>query len=1268
MKEIHYPQNLPITEKRKEIVSLIQNNQVIVLSGETGSGKTTQIPKFCLEAGLGGKGKQIACTQPRRLAAVSVASRIAEELHSDLGGLVGYKIRFDEKTGPKTKVKLMTDGVLLAETQSDKLLSHYDCIIVDEAHERSLNIDFLLGILRLLIKKRKDLKIIITSATIDTKKFSEAFDNAPIIEVSGRTYPVELRYRPPSEEEAEKSLAESGADALEEILLETTGGDVLIFMPTEQDIVECCELIETRYNRWQLNVLPLYARLSSGEQHRIFEASTRRKIVVSTNVAETSLTIPGIVYVIDTGVARIARYTPSTGTFGLPVESVSRSSADQRKGRCGRIQEGICIRLYSEEDYNGRTLYTPPEVLRTNLAEVILRMLSLKIYDIENFPFVDPPQSAGIRDGYKTLEELRAIREVDNRERKNNPKVPKKIKLLTKEGYRMAQLPMDPRLAKMILQAGREGCVDEALVLAGALSIHDPRERPSEKAGSADQKHARFRHEDSDFITFLNLWKGWLAIGEGQMKLGALKKYCKENYLSFKRMREWRDLYRQFRSILKEDKAFTDNQFAPFKGNEEALYSGIHKAVLSGFLSHISHKKDKNIYEATRKRETMIFPGSGLFGNGGEWLVSAEMVRTNRLYMRVNAKVEAKWISQIGAHLVKKKYITPWWEDRKGEVLCKEEEKIFGFLLNKDKTVPYGQYMPREAAEMFIREGLCGDASLKDREPDFLKANRKLVKDLSTMEDKLRRKDLIKDGPLLEDFYTQVINRLSGSLDKPMVIYDVRQLNRLITLTGDKELYLKEEDLLASDSYEYNAQNYPDYFVQDDRQYRFEYKYNPGEADDGVTLRIPKSRLGELDKSAISPTVPGRNRELVTALLKGLAKEKRKQLIPINAHVEEILKELDPHSSSPVSDQIIPIIYKKWQLVIHQTDWNEEKIPEYLKVRFALEDKRGKIIKAARDKSILYEKFEEPQVPEKNLKKVKSDWERHALKDWKGLNLPESIKEKSRGQRVTLFPVLKKAGKDVDIRLERDRDEARRIHREGTATLFRRYYFKEEKNFRKSLALKESFPREVMYLGGADQLEDQLWERVFLDLFGVDNCRKEEQFNKLREQQAGNIFDRGESYGENLNRVLFVYSQCRQMLMKSRSREKKGREQFLADREADLNLLMPDNFLLVYEAEHWSDLVRYIKTLYQRIERGMNDPLTDSKRNDEWHSYFDIYEKMMADLSPHATKAKRDVLDELFWLLQEYRVALFGGGVVKTARKVSPKKLDEKISEARSLV
>jgi ATP-dependent helicase HrpA len=1260
--KITYPKGLPITEKREEIINKIRDNQVIILSGETGSGKTTQIPKFCLEAGCGQKGKIIGCTQPRRIAALSVSSRIAEELNVPLGDLVGYKIRFDEKTSSKTRIKLMTDGVLLAEAQGDRLLRRYDTIIVDEAHERSLNIDFLLGILRGLVKKRKDLKIIITSATIDTEKFSRAFEEAPIIEVSGRTFPVEVRYRPPGEDVSGDSLAEAGADALEEILLETNKGDVLIFMPTEQDIVECCDLINSKYSRWQLTVLPLYARLTTGEQNRIFSSSTSRKVVVSTNVAETSLTIPGIVYVIDTGVARIARYSPSSGTFGLPIESISRSSADQRKGRCGRIEEGICIRLYSEEDYQGRTLYTPPEVLRTNLAEVILRMLSLKIYDIDNFPFVDPPLSSGIRDGLKTLEELGAIREVKNRNYEKVQNQPKKINILTKEGYRISELPMDPRLGKMILQAEREGCLDEALILSGALSIHDPRERPQEKAGTADQKHGAFKHEESDFLTLINIWRGWQKIGEGNMKLGALKRYCKENYLSFKRMREWRDLYWQFKAIVSEK----NPKIKPFSGNEEAYYASVHRSVLAGFLSHISHRKEKNFYEATRKRETMIFPGSGLFNKGGEWLVSAEMVRTSRLFMRVNATINPQWISHLGAHLVKKSYINPWWDDKRGEILCHEEEKIFGFLLSKDRVVPYGKYKPQEASDMFIKEGLLGERSLLGKEPSFLLANRKVVEEVETMEDKLRRRDLINESFVMENFYREKLKRLSQSMAKPQVVYDIRQLTRLLTEMGDRELYISREELLAKPAD--LAEQFPDYIIQENTKLALEYSFSPGEDHDGVTLRIPVNKLHNIDPATLYTTVPGKNRELVTALIKGLPKDKRKKLIPLNPHVDIIMDQMDINSPLPVSDQLIPLIYRNFGVNISPSDWDEERIPPHLKIRFALENREGKIIKASREKNILYEKRPEVKIPPQRNAALKEKWEKSDLTNWKGLNLPEVINEKMGKQTINLYPVLQREANKVSIKLLTDKYGALDIHKKGTACLFKKYFQKEEKSFRKLLDLESKVDREVIYLGKFKELEDSLWERIFLDLFGVEICRNEAEFESLREEKGALIFDTAQEYGNSILSLLEQYCQCRRILAKSRSDKKAGRGEYLEEREKDLADLISINFPLTYLRKHWNDLSRYIKTLSIRIEKGIHEPGIDAKRELEWLEYQKRWEKIKNDLSEHASDKKKSELDTLFWMIQEYRVALFGGGQVKTKMKVSPQRMEKQINTVLSLV
>jgi len=708
---LNFPESLPITARRKEIVQAIRDNQVIILSGQTGSGKTTQIPKFCIEAGRGIEGK-IACTQPRRIAAMTVSARIAEEMGEELGNSVGYKIRFQDKSSPNAFLKVMTDGILLAETQGDPWLNEYDTIIIDEAHERSLNIDFILGIIRNLLKKRRDLKVVITSATIDTEKFSKAFNNAPIIEVSGRTYPVEVRYREeesPESKEVPRTYGERSNDALMEIVTESDKGDILIFMPTEQDIRETCDLISKRYTGF--DVLPLYARLSGTEQKAVFKSSQVRKIIVSTNIAETSITIPGIRYVIDAGVARIAQYSPSTGTFSLPVTEISRSSADQRMGRCGRMENGICIRLYSEDDYQGRTLYTLPEILRTNLTEVILRMTSLGIKDIEGFPFIDNPAKASINDGFKTLFELGAV-----------SKGAKKGKgtdwLLTKTGRIMARLPIDPRVAKMLIQADIEGCLEDVLVIASALTIQDPRERPVGKEETADGKHSQFKDQFSDYLSLLNVWKEYHKILKKESS-GKARRFCKDNFISYKRMREWRDIHQQIKVILLENDFKIGNvNFNRIKIDKteefSPEYTAIHRSVLSGLLSHIAQKSDKNFYKATKNREVMIFPGSAVFNNGGQWIMATEMVHTSRLFARTVAQIDVEWIENLGKHLCSSTYMAPRWEMKAGDVLATEQVRLYGFVVIPARTISYSLVNPSEATDIFVRTAriLIGESVL----------------------------------------------------------------------------------------------------------------------------------------------------------------------------------------------------------------------------------------------------------------------------------------------------------------------------------------------------------------------------------------------------------------------------------------------------------------------------------------------------------------------------------------------------------------------------
>ncbi|RLB87846.1 MAG: ATP-dependent RNA helicase HrpA, partial [Deltaproteobacteria bacterium] len=710
---LNFDPNLPITAKKGEIIEAVKKNSVIIISGETGSGKTTQIPKFCIEAGRGVRG-MIGCTQPRRIAAINVAKRIAFELNEHIGQSVGYKIRFDDKTPDNAYIKLMTDGILLAETQQDRFLNQYDTLIVDEAHERSLNIDFTLGILRKLVRQRKDLKLIITSATIDTKKFSEAFDNAPVIEVSGRMYPVETLYMPPVSDENDKTAngedqgyVEAAAEAANRLLARSRTGDILIFMPTEQDIGETLELIRGQ-NHAGVMALPLFARLSAKEQSKIFSTGAGRKIIVATNVAETSLTIPGIKYVVDTGFARIPSYSPRTRTTALPVCPISQSSANQRQGRCGRVENGVCIRLYDEEDFNGRPFFTSPEILRSNLAEVILRMIFLNLGDVATFPFIDPPAFKSIKDGFDTLQELGAIQK-KTKPKKIKPGKPNDNKQysLTQIGRVMAKIPVDPKLSRILIQAQKMGCLKEATIIVTALAIADVRQRPADKIQAADQKHSLFKDPTSDFITLLNIWNAYKAAEKSLKSRSKLKKFCADHYLSFKRLHEWQDIHRQISRMLKEHGIKGDASIGgaalevsiledtigtkDLKSKEfnlgGPLYIALHKSLLSGYLGGIAHKKEKNIFTAAKGQQAMIFPGSGLFSKAGDWIVAAEFVKTSQLFARGVANIDPAWLEEVGKELCTHAYFEPHWEKKRGEVMASEQVSLFGLIIVANRKI-----------------------------------------------------------------------------------------------------------------------------------------------------------------------------------------------------------------------------------------------------------------------------------------------------------------------------------------------------------------------------------------------------------------------------------------------------------------------------------------------------------------------------------------------------------------------------------------------------
>ncbi|UCD88450.1 MAG: ATP-dependent RNA helicase HrpA, partial [Desulfobacterales bacterium] len=940
--EPSYNKNLPITVKKQEIIDSISKNQVVIISGETGSGKTTQIPKFCLAADRGIDGK-IGCTQPRRIAATMVSHRIAKELGEKLGDSVGYKIRFQDKTNPNEYIKIMTDGILLAETQNDPFLSEYDTIIVDEAHERSLNIDFILGILKSLLKKRKDLKLIITSATIDTDKFSKAFDNAPVIEVSGRMYPVEVRYYPIDSEVAgseEQTHIEMAVSAIEKLQKESAVGDILVFMPTEQDIRDTCELIEGR-NYQQTILFPLFARLSAAEQSRVFATIPGRKIIVATNIAETSITIPGIKYVIDTGLARISRYNPKSRTTSLPVTNISKSSADQRKGRCGRIENGVCIRLYSEDDFNARPPFTAPEILRSNLAEVILKMIALKLGEISDFPFIDKPVSKSVNDGFDLLFELGAIVSIPDKKKSRS----KSRFSLTTKGSIMAKMPIDPRLSRMLIQAQSQGCLKYMAIIASALSIQDPRERPVERAREADQIHQTFHDPSSDFISLLNIWEHYRQTWRKQKTTGRMKKFCKTHHLSFRRMREWRDIHTQISEILKEyglrdNKAKVSNDGA-LSGTpstaDSPLYAAIHKSILSGFLSNIAMKKGKNIYQAAKGKEVMIFPGSALFNRASSWIVSAEMIETSRLFARTCANINSEWLEAAGKDFCKYTYLEPHWERNRGEVVASEQVSLFGLIIIPQRSVSYGRINPDEASEIFIQRALVqGDVKKKF---GFMTHNQHLMDNITGMEDRIRRRDILVSEAELYAFYRK---RLHGC-------HDVKTLSQMIKQKGsDGFLKMQQDDILRYYPDEKELSLYPDTIKVSGQRFDCAYRFEPGKTADGVTIKIPSSFAPIVPEESLDWLVPGLLKEKISALIKGLPKKFRKQLVPVSKTVDVIIDEM-PSTQSALITTLGEFIYHRFGIDIPASTWPDEMLPDHLKMRVSITDSKGKELFTSRD-------------------------------------------------------------------------------------------------------------------------------------------------------------------------------------------------------------------------------------------------------------------------------------------------------------------------------
>ena len=1038
--EITYPPELPVSQRRDDIAAAIRDHQVVVLAGETGSGKTTQLPKICLELGRG-KGKMIGHTQPRRIAARSVAERIAEELGTELGDLVGYQVRFTDRTSKRSRVKLMTDGILLAELQRDRDLRRYDTIIIDEAHERSLNIDFLLGYLKRLLPRRPDLKLIITSATIDVDRFAEHFD-APVVEVSGRTYPVDVRYRPlvelsEADEEGEpivRDQTEAILAAVRELFAEGPG-DILVFLPGEREIRDTADaLAEAVSNARDLRteIVPLYSRLSAAEQHKVFAAHTGRRVVLATNVAETSLTVPGIRYVVDTGVARISRYSVRTKVQRLPVEAISQASANQRSGRCGRLGPGIAIRLYSEEDFEGRPEFTDPEILRTNLASVILQMASLGLGDMARFPFVEPPDRRNVSAGVQLLEELGALDATGGQSR------------LTKVGRRLARLPIDPRLARMVLEAERRGCVREVIVIAAALSLQDPRERPAEFQAQADQQHARFKADGSDFLTWLNLWR-YLKEQQQELSSSAFRRMCKREFLNWLRVREWQDFESQLRQVCKEmeikvgkSRGFETGASAPSSTTGYDA-DGIHQSLLAGLLSHIGllDERDKERsggrrpmreYLGARGARFAIFPGSGLARRNPQFLMAGELVETSRLWARQVAAIKPEWAEELGADLVMRSYSEPHWSKKRASVMANERVTLYGVPLVADRPVAFGKVDVELSRELFIRHALVyGEwAASESGRHRFLETNRRLLEEAEELEHRARRRDIVVDEHTLFDFYDARVGAdvVSGAHFDQWWKQERRERPELLTfdpamLTHDTAGAVTEDD-------------YPEEWGSGDDGLTFpiSYHFEPGAAEDGLTIDVPVATLNRVEADDFSWNVPGLREELVTSLIRSLPKNLRVSFVPAPNKAKEFLAAV-PAGEEPLLDALERWLRSTTGVVVPREAWDWSKIAPHLQPTYRVVDDGG--TEQARGKDL--EALKAPLRPqfEQAMEEVAADsgLARSGETTWAFGTLDESATLTRAGHRVTVFPALVDEGAAVGLGVFGSTDEAGARHRLG---------------------------------------------------------------------------------------------------------------------------------------------------------------------------------------------------------------------------------------------
>ncbi|MEO7261495.1 MAG: ATP-dependent RNA helicase HrpA [Jatrophihabitantaceae bacterium] len=1212
---ISYPAELPVSQRREDLLTAIAENQVVVVAGETGSGKTTQLPKLCLELGRGVKG-MIGHTQPRRIAARAVAERIADELGAEVGATVGFAVRFTDRVSDTSLIKLMTDGILLAEIQRDRMLRAYDTIILDEAHERSLHIDFLLGYLKQLLPRRPDLKLIITSATIDPQRFAEYFDDAPILEVSGRSYPVSVRYRPIVEEDSdskeERDQITAVCDALTELRREPAG-DVLVFLSGEREIRDTADAI----NNLKLSdteVLPLYARLSAAEQHRVFAGHRGRRVVLATNVAETSLTVPGIKYVIDSGTARISRYSQRTKVQLLPIEAISQASATQRAGRCGRTSDGICIRLYAQEDFESRPEFTDPEILRTNLASVILQMASLELGPVEQFGFLDPPDARQIADGVGLLTELGALQTGPQ------PSAGREQPTLTELGRQIAQLPVDPRLARMIIEADRRGCVRDVLVLAAALSIQDPRERPVEHQQAADQQHARFADPTSDFASYLNLWRH-VREQQEQLSSSQFRRMCRTEYLNYLRIREWQDLFGQLRQIVKG--------MGVRIGDQPADPEQVHRSLLSGLLSHVGLKDTaRRDYLGARNARFAIFPGSALFKKQPSYLMAAELVETSRLWARVNAGIQPEWAEELAPHLVKRSHSEPHWERNRGAVMAFERVTLYGVPLVVARKVGYAAIEPELCRELFIRHALVeGDWQSRHH---FFAANRALVAEVQDLENRARRRDIMVDDESVFAFYDQRI---------PASVVSGRHFDAWWKKARHERpdlLDLSTGELVRPGAEGISAEQFPDRWSSGEYHLELSYRFEPGAATDGVTVGIPLPVLNEATAAGLDWQVPGLRTELVIALLRTLPKRLRRSVVPVPDTAVALVAALpeDLGGSAGRLTKVLSAELRELRSVdIAEDAWDLDKLPEHLRPTYQVLDERGVVLGQGKDLTELQSRFA-PAVTA-TLESVTADLARDRLADWDFDELPRSVRREVAGYPVTGYPALVAEDDTVSIRVLETAAKQQRQMWAGTRQLLINTAPSPVKHLIRGLSLQQRLTLSRTPHGSpAALLADCVAAAVDQLLRKGGGPRWDRAgFVELRKQVALELPATAAGIVAAVEKVMAAAHEVEVLLDSSGA---PGWRPVVADVRAQLADLISAGFVTEVGAEQVPQLRRYLRAMVQRLTDAPGNLARDRDRQAQ-------VEVVLRDLADLRAKLGEDVagLAGLRWMIEELRVSLF---------------------------